>query len=258
MTQGDRPPTDRGDGAGAAMLSLVDIRKSYATGPVVSEILRGVRLDVNRGDLLSIVGPSGCGKSTLMNIIGLLDRPSAGAFRIKGQETGAMNDRELSALRNRSIGFVFQAYHLLPRLRAWENVALPLVYRGMAGASARRRACETLDRVGMAERTDHRPGELSGGQCQRVAIARALAGEPDVLLADEPTGALDPETAGEIMGLIAELNESERLTAVIITHDRDLARQCARRVRMHDGTLNEAPGQDRHRDAGQPDSRAGG
>ena len=250
-------PGARG-GAGAAMLSLVDIRKSYVTGPVVSEILRGVRLEVNRGDLLSIVGPSGCGKSTLMNIIGLLDRPSAGAFRIRGQETGAMDDRELSALRNRSIGFVFQSYHLLPRLSAWENVALPLVYRGMTGASVRRRACETLDRVGMAERAGHRPGELSGGQCQRVAIARALVGEPDVLLADEPTGALDPETGAEIMGLIAGLNESERLTAVIITHDRDIARQCARRVRMHDGTLNEAPARDRHPSASTPDSGAGG
>ena len=231
-------------GAGAALLSLVDIRKSYVTGPVVSEILRGVRLEVNRGDLVSIMGPSGCGKSTLMNIMGLLDRPSAGAFMLKGRETGALDDRELSALRNGSIGFVFQSFHLLPRLCAWENVALPLVYRGMTGASIRRRAHEALDKVGMAERTGHRPGELSGGQCQRVAIARALVGEPDVLLADEPTGALDAETAGEIMGLFVELNESEQLTAVIITHDRDIARQCARRMRMCDGMLSEAP--DRH------------
>ena len=245
-------------GAGAAMLSLIDIRKSYVTGPAVSEILRGVRLEVNRGDLLSIMGPSGCGKSTLMNIIGLLDRPSAGVFRIKGQETGAMDDRELSALRNRSIGFVFQSYHLLPRLRAWENVALPLVYCGMTGASARRIAYETLDKVGMAQRAGHRPGELSGGQCQRVAIARALAGEPDVLLADEPTGVLDAETGAEIMALIVELNESERLTAVIITHDRDIARQCARRVRMRDGILNEAPAQDRHPSALTQGSRSGG
>ena len=247
-----------GGGAGAAMLSLVDIRKSYVTGPVVSEILRGVRLEVNRGDLVSIVGPSGCGKSTLMNIIGLLDRPSAGAFRIKGQETGAMDDRELSALRNRSIGFVFQSYHLLPRQPAWENVALPLVYRGQRGASVRRRACEALDRVGMAERAGHRPGELSGGQCQRVAIARALVGEPDVLLADEPTGALDPESGGDIMRLIVELNETERLTAVIITHDRDVARQCARRVRMRDGRLNEAPAQDRYPFSRPQGDRTGG
>ncbi len=230
-----------GSGAGDAMLSLVDIRRSYVTGPVATEILRGVRLEVNRGDLLSITGPSGCGKSTLMNIIGLLDRPSAGVLRIKGQETGAMDDRELSALRNRSIGFVFQSYHLLPRFSAWENVALPLVYRGMTGASVRRRALEMLDKVGMAERAGHRPGELSGGQSQRVAIARALAGGPDILLADEPTGALDTETGGGIMGLIAGLNATERLTAVIITHDREIARQCARRVRMRDGTLNEAP-----------------
>ena len=245
-------------GTGAAMLSLIDVRKSYVTGPVVSEILRGVRLEVNRGDLLSIMGPSGCGKSTLMNIIGLLDRPSAGAFRIRGQETRGMDDRELSALRNRSIGFVFQAYHLLPRLSAWENVALPLVYRGMTGTSVRRRACETLDRVGMADRAGHRPSELSGGQCQRVAIARALVGDPDVLLADEPTGALDAGTGGEIIKLIVALNESERLTAVIITHDPKVARQCARRVRMRDGMLNEVPAQDRHPFAPMRGSRAGG
>ena len=225
---------------GAAMLSMTDIRKSYVTGPVVTEILRGVRLEVQRGDLLSIMGPSGCGKSTLMNIIGLLDRPSDGSYRLKGREIGAMSDRELSALRNASIGFVFQSFHLLPRLRAWENVALPLVYRGAPGAASRRRAHEMLDKMGMANRADHRPGELSGGQRQRVAIARALVGEPDILLADEPTGALDTETGGEIMRLIVELNASERLTAVIITHDRDVARQCARRARIGGGLLSEA------------------
>ena len=223
-----------------AMLSLEDVRKSYVTGPVATEVLRGVQLEVGQGDLLSIMGPSGCGKSTLMNIIGLLDRPSSGSYRLKGRETAAMGDRELSRLRNASIGFVFQSFHLLPRLRAWENVALPLVYRGASGAALRRRAREMLERVGMAERADHRPGELSGGQRQRVAIARALVGEPDILLADEPTGALDAETGAEIMRLIARLNAEERLTAVIITHDGDVARQCARRARIDRGVLSEA------------------
>ncbi len=223
-----------------ALLSMVDVRKDYVTGPVVAEVLRGVRLEVRRGDLLSIMGPSGCGKSTLMNIIGLLDRPSGGSYRINGRETASMDDRELSALRNASIGFVFQSFHLLPRLRAWENVALPLVYRGASSAAARRRALDMLEKVGMGDRADHHPGELSGGQCQRVAVARALVGAPDILLADEPTGALDADTGAEIMRLIVGLNQAERLTAVIITHDRRVARQCARRARISDGLLSEA------------------
>ena len=222
------------------MLSLVDVRRSYVTGPVVTEILRGVRLDVHKGDLLSIMGPSGCGKSTLMNIIGLLDRPTSGSCFLAGREIGAMSDTELSALRNASIGFVFQSFHLLPRLTAWENVAVPLAYRGMGAATRRRLAQGMLDKVGMGERADHRPGELSGGQRQRVAIARALVGEPDILLADEPTGALDAETGREIMRLFIELNAAERLTAIIITHDPAIARQCARRVRVLDGVLSEA------------------
>ena len=233
------PMRANGGAAAAPALSLVDVRRSYVTGPVVTEILRGVRLDVNRGDLLSIMGPSGSGKSTLMNIIGLLDRPTGGRYLLKGAEIGTLGDRELSSLRNASFGFVFQSFHLLGRLRAWENVALPLVYRGVGGAACRRRAFEMLERVGMADRADHRPGELSGGQRQRVAIARALVGEPDFLLADEPTGALDAETGSEIMRLIIELNESESLTAIIITHDRGVAGQCARRTRIFDGVLTE-------------------
>ena len=224
----------------SVILSLVDVRKSYATGPVVAEILRGVRLDVYRGDLLSIMGPSGCGKSTLMNILGLLDQPTSGSFFLNGREIGAMDDDELSALRNASIGFVFQSFHLLPRLTAWENVAVPLVYRGLASATAQRRALKQLDKVGIGARANHRPDQLSGGQRQRVAIARALVGEPDILLADEPTGALDAETSDEIMQLFARLNAEERLTGIIITHDRDVARQCARRTRISNGILSEA------------------
>ncbi len=222
------------------MLSLVDIRKSYATGPIETEILREIRLDVYKGDLLSIMGPSGCGKSTLMNIIGLLDRPTSGSYFLKGREIEVMSDAELSTLRNASIGFVFQSFHLLPRLTAWENVAVPLVYRGTGPAIMRRRAHEMLEKVGMEDRAGHRPAELSGGQRQRVAIARALVGEPDILLADEPTGALDANTGGEIMRLFAGLNAEEELTAIIITHDREVARQCARRARILDGVLSEA------------------
>ena len=222
------------------MLSLVDICKSYVTGPVVTEILRGVRLEVNRGDLLSIMGPSGSGKSTLMNILGLLDRPTSGSYFLNGREIGAMSDGEMSAVRNTSIGFIFQSFYLLPRLRAWENVAVPLVYRGVGAAAAHRRACDMLDKVGMGDRARHRPNQLSGGQQQRVAIARALVGEPAIVLADEPTGALDAETGREIMRLLVDLNSGEHVTAIIITHDRDVARQCARRARIVDGVLSEA------------------
>ena len=221
------------------MLCLTDIRKSYVTGPVTTEILRGVGLELSRGDMLSIMGPSGCGKSTLMNILGLLDRPSGGSYVLGGREVSAMNDDELSAIRNARIGFVFQSFNLLPRLTAWENVGLPLVYRGMSAQAVRRQALATLDRVRMSDRANHTPNELSGGQQQRVAIARALAGEPSVVLADEPTGALDAETGEEIMRLFAELNAAEGLTAVIITHDGEVARQCARHTSIRDGLLHE-------------------
>ena len=233
------------------MLSLADVRKRYVTGPLAAEVLRGVRLDVRRGDLVSIMGPSGCGKSTLMNIIGLLDRPTSGSYAVNGRATGGMRDGELSALRNASIGFVFQSFHLLPRLTAWENVAVPLIYRNMGSAEMRRRAGDMLDRLGLGDRVDHRPSELSGGQQQRVAIARALVGTPDILLADEPTGALDADTGREIMRLFVRLNEDEGLTAIIITHDRGVARQCARHIRMVDGVLSEAGAGD----AGSPEAQ---
>ena len=223
------------------MLSLVDIRKSYVAGPVTVDVLRDVRLDVKRGDLMSITGPSGCGKTTLMNIMGLLDRPTGGSCLLDGQDISGMSDNELSDIRNARIGFVFQSFHLLPRLTAWENVALPLVYRGLSGPVTRRRALDVLDRVGMGDRARHRPNQLSGGQQQRVAIARALAGEPAMVLADEPTGALDADTGGEIMRLLLDLNAARKLTLVIVTHDRQVARQCARNVRVQDGVLRELP-----------------
>ena len=221
------------------MLQLTDIRKDYRIGPVTTEILRGVDLAVGAGDLVSIMGPSGSGKTTLMNIIGLLDQPTSGGYVIDGRDVSKLVDDELSTLRNAHIGFVFQSFQLLPRLTVVENVSLPLVYRGTSRAEMRRRALAILERVGMGERGDHRPDQLSGGQKQRVAIARALVGEPAVVLADEPTGALDAATAREVMALLAGLNAERKVTILIITHDPEIARQCARQVRIREGRLVE-------------------
>lgn len=221
------------------MLKLVDIRKTYRLGPVRVEVLRGLSLDVARGDMVSVMGPSGSGKSTLMNIVGLLDRPTSGSYRLEGREISAMNDNDLSTIRNAKIGFVFQSFHLLPRLTAEENVGIPLVYRGMSAKQIRLRTEMALDRVGMRDRLHHRPRELSGGQQQRVAIARALAAEPAILLADEPTGALDSRIGQDIMRLFRRLNEEEKITIVIITHDPSVARQCRRQTRIGEGLLHE-------------------
>jgi len=222
------------------MLHLTDIRRTWRIGPVTTEVLRGVDLAVGAGDLMSVMGPSGSGKTTLMNIVGLLDRPTTGRYVLDGRDVSKLGDDELSALRNAHIGFVFQSFQLLPRLTAVENVALPLVYRGAGRAEMRRRAHAVLERVGMGERAGHRPDQLSGGQKQRVAIARALVGEPAVLLADEPTGALDADTAREVMALLVRLNAEQGVTILIITHDPLIARQCTRQVRIRDGRLLEA------------------
>ena len=221
------------------MLRLTDIHRAYRIGPMTTEILRGVDLAAGAGDLVSIMGPSGSGKTTLMNIIGLLDRPTSGRYVIDGRDVSKLADDELSTLRNAHIGFVFQSFQLLPRLTAVENVSLPLVYRGTSRAEMRRRALAILERVGMGDRTDHRPDQLSGGQKQRVAIARALVGEPALVLADEPTGALDTATAGDVMALLAGLNAERKLTILIITHDPEVARQCRRQVRIRDGRIIE-------------------
>ena len=208
-------------------------------GPATVEVLRGVDLEVNRGDFVSIMGASGSGKSTLMNIIGLLDTPTGGSYSLDGREVSAMTDSRRSAIRNASIGFVFQSFHLLPRMTALENVRLPLMYRGTGAAEMNRRAHGALERVGMGDRVDHKPNELSGGQQQRVAIARALAGGPAIVLADEPTGALDPATGNDIMDLFAGLNGDEGATLILITHDPKVARRCVRRTRIADGALLE-------------------
>ena len=225
--------------AGTPVLQLAGIRQTFRTGPVSVDVLQGVDLRIEAGDLVAIMGQSGSGKSTLMNIIGLLDRPQSGTYTLKGREVGTMSDDALAWLRNAAIGFVFQSFHLLPRLSAWQNAGLPLVYRGAARGEIRRRASAMLERVGLADRIEHHPNELSGGQRQRVAIARALVGEPEIVLADEPTGALDAESGVEIMTLLAELNESRRTTTIIITHDYAVARRCRRRLRLEDGRLVE-------------------
>ena len=221
------------------MLELVNIGKTFRLGPVEVEVLKDVRLDLAAGDFMSIMGPSGSGKSTLMNILGLLGRQTSGTYLLNGRDVSSMKDRELSAFRNANIGFVFQAFNLLGQLTALENVALPLAYRGTGRRETRRRARAILEKVGMGDRLDHKPDQLSGGQKQRVAIARALVGEPAVVLADEPTGALDSGTADDVMRLLTRLNSENGIAVVIITHDPVISMQCTRRALIRDGALLE-------------------
>ena len=221
------------------MLRLENVHRTYNIGPISVDVLRGVFLQVNRGDLLSIMGPSGSGKSTLMNVVGLLDRPTSGSYLLEGQNISSLGDSELSRLRNARVGFVFQAFHLLPRMTAEQNVGLPLVYRDLSAREISRRSRDVLEKVGMDDKATHKPNELSGGQQQRVAIARALVGEPSLILADEPTGALDPRIGQEIMELFLRLNAEEKTTIIIITHDPKVARQCTRSTVLNTGVLTE-------------------
>jgi len=206
-------------------------------GDTAQTVLHGIDLDINEGDMVAIMGASGSGKSTMMNIIGLLDRPSQGDYYIHGKDAINLKDDQRATLRNKTIGFVFQQFFLLAKLNAERNVALPLVYRGERPQVAKERALAMLDRVGMSDRSHHRPNELSGGQQQRVAIARALVGEPDIVLADEPTGALDSSTGKDVMDLFAELHRKEKKTIIVITHDPNIGEQCERIIHLKDGYI---------------------
>ena len=216
---------------------LDNVRKAYghATGSV--EALKGINLSIERGELIAIVGQSGSGKSTLMNILGMLARPTAGRYRFDGRDVAELSADQRAALRNRSIGFVFQSFHLLPQMVAVENVALPLHYRQTSAAEAGVRARQALAKVGLEARMHHKPGELSGGQQQRVAIARAIVTRPRVLLADEPTGALDSETGEEILSLFLELNRNDGITTIMVTHNPEVAARCERCLVLRDGML---------------------
>jgi putative ABC transport system ATP-binding protein len=220
----------------SALLELRGITKTYRMGRDVEvRALRGVDLDIQRGELVAIMGPSGSGKSTLMNVLGCLDAPDGGSYRLAGTEVGSLTDDRLADIRNRSIGFVFQTFNLLPRLNALQNVELPLVYGG-DGRDRRKRARAALEMVGLGDRVGHRPSELSGGQQQRVAIARALLNDPDLVLADEPTGNLDSRSSAEILAIFQRINGEGR-TVVLVTHEPDVAAHTGRIVRMRDGLV---------------------
>lgn len=219
------------------MIELRQITKKYTLGEQQQIVLRGIDLHITKGESIAIMGPSGSGKSTLMNIIGLLDRPSSGQYILQNKEVSHLNDDELAVLRNQVMGFVFQSFFLLPRFNAIDNVGLPLSYRHWPESEIKERALELLKRVGMEKHALHKPNQLSGGQQQRVAIARALIGNPAIILADEPTGALDSQTGNEILDLFSELNQRDKVTIVIVTHDADVAARCSRVLHVKDGLL---------------------
>ena len=224
---------------GPAVIEVEDVRKTYANGTLEVEALRGVSFDIQTGEYVAIMGPSGSGKSTLMHILGCLDVPTSGTFRLAGEDVSTMSEEQLAHVRNRRIGFVFQQFNLLASLNAWRNVELPLAYAGVDRTTRKQRALAALDRVGLGDRVDHRPGELSGGQQQRVAVARALVTDPALILADEPTGNLDSVSAHDVLGLLDELHRSGR-TIVLITHDADVAASAERIMRILDGEVFDA------------------
>ncbi len=222
------------------IITLKGINKTYRTSEIETIALENINLDVQKGEFLSIMGPSGCGKSTLLNIIGLLDTPDSGELIINGKEMTHLKDTPLSEFRNASIGFVFQSFHLIPSLNVADNVALPLIYRnGVSAAERRRRVDEVLDRLGLSHRKRHFPPQLSGGQCQRVAIARAIIGNPEIILADEPTGNLDSKTGNEVMELLHRLNREDGRTILMVTHNEEQARNTDRIIHLLDGRCVE-------------------
>lgn len=217
------------------MIKLTGINKIYRTDEIETVALENVNLEVKRGEFLSIMGPSGCGKSTLLNIIGLLDVPTDGEIMIAGTKIGSMKDRQLAAFRNQKLGFVFQSFHLINSLNVMDNVELPLLYRRVGSSERKRLVQEVLGKVGLSHRMRHFPTQLSGGQCQRVAVARAIIGNPEIILADEPTGNLDSKMGAEVMELLHRLNKEDGRTIVMVTHNEEQAKQTSRTIRFFDG-----------------------
>lgn len=219
------------------MIEVFDLSKYYRNGPIEVKALQSVSIMIGDGEYVSIMGPSGSGKSTLMNLLGCLDTPSSGSYKLDGQEISALTDNGLAQIRNRKIGFVFQTFNLLPRLTALANVELPMIYSGFSRRDRKDKAMAALEKVGLSDRTHHRPNELSGGQTQRVAIARALVNDPTIILADEPTGNLDRETGREIINLFQKLNSEFGVTLVIVTHDIEVGRSAKRLIELVDGKV---------------------
>lgn len=220
------------------VIVIKDIKKTYVNGKLQVPVLHGINLTIYEGEFTSIMGPSGSGKSTFMNILGCLDRPTSGSYRLDGEEVADLSDDELAYVRNKRIGFVFQSFNLLPKLTAQENVALPMIYAGVSKAERNARAAELLTSLGLGERLDHLPSELSGGQRQRVAIARALANNPSIIMADEPTGNLDSKSSIDVMNIFTRLYEEGR-TIILVTHEPDIATYASRNVVLRDGLIKE-------------------
>ncbi|AYQ35412.1 ABC transporter ATP-binding protein [Runella sp. SP2] len=218
------------------MIQLKNIEKVYRTATIETVALNKVNLSVEKGEFVSIMGPSGCGKSTLLNIIGLLDEPSKGQVEIDGKQTNGLSDAQLASFRNQTLGFIFQSFHLINDLPVLDNVELPLLYRNVSGAERSRLASEALEKVGLSNRMKHYPNQLSGGQKQRVAIARAIVGQPEIILADEPTGNLDSNMGNEIMDILLTLNQRDNTTIVMVTHDENMAKRTHRLIRLFDGS----------------------
>jgi putative ABC transport system ATP-binding protein len=218
------------------MIQLQNIKKIYRTDTVETLAINDISLHVEKGEFLSIMGPSGCGKSTLLNIIGLLDKPSSGSIEVDGQTVEKLSDKQLAQFRNKKLGFIFQSYHLINDLKVVDNVELPLLYRSSTGKERRSLASEALEKVGLSNRMKHFPTQLSGGQKQRVAIARAIVGQPEIILADEPTGNLDSAMGNEIMEILLELNRRDGTTIIMVTHDENMAKKTHRLVRLFDGS----------------------